>query len=133
MGARKQLEMQGAPVQLGQLQTSLTLTRTGHQSSDILAEASDVSAARHVYGLSSGAIANEGPSERRGFLPLLLLVVGLAVATTWFVAVPALDTQPRAERSCEVFVVGKGSTRCVAKPTAEALLAAQQRSGRAKR
>lgn len=92
-----------------------------------------MSAARHAYGLSSGAIANEGPSERRGFLPLLLLVVGLAVATTWFVAVPALDTQPRAERSCEVFVVGKGSTRCVAKPTAEALLAAQQRSGRAKR
>ena len=119
-------------VQPGELQTTPTFTRTRHQASAVRAEESSVSAARHAYGLSTGAVADEGPGERSGFLPLLLLVIGLAAATTWFVAVPALATQPRAERSCEVFVVGQGSTRCITRPTADSLLAASKRSGLAK-
>ena len=45
-------------------------------------------------------------------LPLLILVVGLAAATMWYVALPILEKEsPR--RSCEVIVLKSGLTRCV--------------------
>lgn len=68
-------------------------------------------------------------------LPLLVLVIGLAVATIWFVALPALDKPARAERSCEVFVLASGSTRCVpqGKPGSRAVNQKPKPSGRAKR
>jgi hypothetical protein len=76
-----------------------------------------VSAARHAYGVAGVAVANERPSVTAGnVLPLMILVIGLAVATIWFVALPALDKPPRAGRSCEVFVLESGSTRCVPNP-----------------
>jgi hypothetical protein len=49
-------------------------------------------------------------------LALLILVIGLAIATIWFVALPAFG-KPLAKRSCEVVVLESGSTKCVAAPT----------------
>jgi hypothetical protein len=46
-------------------------------------------------------------------LPLLVLVVGLAVATLWYVVRPALEAQPVAQRSCEVIIL-ENETKCVA-------------------
>lgn len=76
-----------------------------------------MSAARHAYG-PPGVVsaADETPRVASTVLPLLLLVLGLAAATIWFVALPALDKPQRAERSCEVFVLESGSTRCVPTP-----------------
>ena len=67
-------------------------------------------------------------------LPLLILVLGLAVAAVWFVALPAFDTQ-HTERSCEVVVLKSGSTACVRDPTrgSRAVRHKPNHSGRAKR
>ena len=56
-----------------------------------------------------------------GVLPLLILVIGLAVATVWYVALPAFDKAPP-ERSCEVIVLKAGTTRCVPRPTPESVV-----------
>jgi hypothetical protein len=80
-----------------------------------------VSAARPVYGVADVAAASARPNVASGVLPLLILVIGLAVATVWFVALPALDKPPRAARSCEVIVLERGSTKCVPKPTRRSL------------
>jgi hypothetical protein len=73
-----------------------------------------VSAARHAYGAQGVAVAEERTSVASGMLPLLILVIGLAAATVWFVALPALDKP--AEQSCEVVFLRSGTTRCVEKP-----------------
>ena len=57
-------------------------------------------------------------TERSNVLPLFILVIGLAAATAWFVALPLLDKPQRAERACEVFVLPSGTIKCV--PTAKA-------------
>jgi hypothetical protein len=64
----------------------------------------------------------------------MILVIGLAAATIWFVALPALDKPARAERSCEVFVLRSGSTRCVPKamPGSRAVPQKHKSSSRAK-
>jgi hypothetical protein len=41
------------------------------------------------------------------------MVLGLAVATIWFVALPMLNQPAQAKRTCEVFVLESGNTRCV--------------------
>lgn len=74
-----------------------------------------MSAARHAYGLPGGALAEESSRGPSGALPLLLLVVGLAAATIWFVALPAFD-KPPAERSCEVVFLESGAPQCLEKP-----------------
>ena len=66
-------------------------------------------------------------------LPLLILVIGLAAATIWFVALPALDKAPSVERACEVFVLKSGSTRCVHKPMPGSKAAHQKTASRPKR
>jgi len=48
--------------------------------------------------------------------PLMILVIGLAAAATWFVALPQLDKPATVQRSCEVIVLETGKTRCVANP-----------------
>jgi hypothetical protein len=77
-----------------------------------------------VYGLpSTDADAEQDDAPRRGALPvpLLLLVVGLAVAAIWFVARPALDESPPAAPPCEKVVVSEtGVGRCADKPLAGA-------------
>ena len=68
-----------------------------------------MSAARPGYGVPEVAVSSErAPS---GALPLLMLFLGLAAATVWFVALPAFD-EPRAKRSCEVYVLKSGSPTC---------------------
>lgn len=62
-------------------------------------------------------------SDERGttgspFVPLLIMVLGLAVASIWFVALPMLNQPVHAQRSCEVIVFESGKTRCVADPRA---------------
>jgi hypothetical protein len=59
-------------------------------------------------------LAIDGAStERSNVLPLLALVIGLAAATVWFVALPLLDRPPQAERACEVYVLPSGTVKCV--------------------
>ena len=67
-------------------------------------------------------------------LPLMVLFIGLAVATMWFVALPALDKTPRAERSCDVVFLKSGAPACVAQPTPASRAVPQEpkRSSRAK-
>lgn len=80
------------------------------------ADAHDVSAAPDAYGLADPAAANERSGVASGALPLLFCVLALAAATIWFVARPALDRPPRAQRTCEVFVL-KSVTKCVPTPS----------------
>ena len=58
-----------------------------------------------AYGLPEDILASaDSSSSGRGVgsvVALLVLVLGLAAATVWFVALPALDRAP-AGRSCEV-------------------------------
>lgn len=86
-----------------------------------------MSAARPVYGVADVSAASERSSLDTGVLPLLALVLALAAATVWFVALPALEgPPPRADRSCEVIVLEPGSTKCVPKRTAGSLLGARK-------
>jgi len=73
--------------------------------------------ARPVYGLPEGSVPNEHARGPSPVLPLLLLLVVLAAATVWFVALPAVAKPVRAERSCEVIVLRTGTTKCVQNPT----------------
>ena len=87
-------------------------------------------AARHVHGGTTVAESRSGaPSP---LLPLLVLVVGLATATVWFVGLPALE-KPAPGRSCEVFVLRSGATKCVPKPGARAGAKKPKPAGGAKR
>ena len=110
------------------------VTHTGHQSHPRPAEASEVRAARHAYELSGIGVAHESPRPPSNVFPLLVLVIGLAVATIWFVGLPALDRPARVQRACEVFVLESGSTRCVptSTPRSRAVPHEAVRSRRAK-
>lgn len=73
-----------------------------------------MSAARHAYGLPGVAVSDErASSPASAVVPLLILVIVLAAATTWLVAVPLLDRSSQAARSCEVYVLRSGATKCV--------------------
>jgi hypothetical protein len=74
-----------------------------------------VSAARHAQGRPAPA-ADEVRATRSPAVPLLIMVLGLAIATIWFVALPMLDEPVHAKRTCEVIVLESGSTRCVTNP-----------------
>jgi hypothetical protein len=80
------------------------------------ADALHVSAAPDTYGLADPAAADERSGPPSGALPLLICVLVLAAATIWFVARPVLDRAPRAQRTCEVFVV-KSGTKCIPTPS----------------
>lgn len=84
-----------------------------------------------AYGLPE-AVANEQPCSRSGVLALLLLVIALAVATVWYVALPAFS-KPLAKHSCEVVVLKSGSTRCVPAPMHGSRAVLHKTSGSAKR
>ncbi len=76
---------------------------------------------RPVYGVPGEDAGDQQEAGARRALPvpLLLLFVGLAVATIWFVARPALDESPPAAPPCEKVVVSEsGSARCGDRPTA---------------
>ena len=68
-------------------------------------------------GVSGVAVADEGPSPNRGVLPLLIVFIGLAVATVWFVVLPTLDKPRPPAGPCGTFIVSKsGSARCIDVP-----------------
>lgn len=75
-----------------------------------------MSAVEPIYGVREPSSGHEpSRSFAREVLPLLLLFVGLAIATMWFVALPALEPAP-ADASCKRVIVKSGSGRCVAEP-----------------
>ena len=67
----------------------------------------------------AAAVGDDRPSWVGTVLPLLMLVIGLAAATVWFVALPALEPSP-ARRTCEVIVLESGTTKCVEDATRSA-------------
>jgi len=71
------------------------------------------------YGLPEDALedlqADDPGRARSGMFVLFFLVIGLTIATLWYVALPALQHKPTAERGCEVIVLGSGPT-CVKDP-----------------
>lgn len=66
-----------------------------------------------AYGLPDALVESARPKAPSPIIPLFLLVVGLAVATVWYVALPAFATSARVERTCEVYVLKSGATKCV--------------------
>jgi hypothetical protein len=80
-----------------------------------------MSAARQaVLGASGGAVARRPEHGPSPVIPLLIMVLGLAIATIWFVALPALETPPPG-RTCEVVFRKDGTTKCVEKPSRTAM------------
>ena len=73
---------------------------------------------RPVYGLPGEDAGDEQEDVARRVLPvpLLILVVGLAVAAIWFVARPALDESPPAAPPCEKVVVSGVRLRAMCRP-----------------
>ena len=70
-----------------------------------------------AYGLPEDAMS-DGPADDHGsgrasMYLLFALVIALAVATLLYVARPALEQKPAAERSCEVIILASGSPSCV--------------------
>jgi hypothetical protein len=70
-----------------------------------------------AYGLPEDAMSDghvdDNGATRSGMYLLFALVIALAVATLWYVALPALDQKPDAARSCEVVILPSGSPSCV--------------------
>ena len=62
-----------------------------------------------VYGSDSSSARRSEPSP---VVPLMILVLGLAVATMWFVVLPTLE-QPAPGRTCEVVFLKNGTTNCI--------------------
>jgi hypothetical protein len=86
-----------------------------HQADRGLAEASNVPAAKPLYGVLNVSVRNQrSDAEGRTVIALVFLVTGLAAATIWFVALPLFDTPHRAPQDCEAFVLTKsGVTKCI--------------------
>jgi hypothetical protein len=84
-----------------------------------------------AYGIPESVTTREDSSGAGGVLPLLILVVALAAAAVWFVALPAFEKAP-AGRSCEVVVLKSGSPACVPEPARSAGKVAHKPSGHQK-
>jgi len=87
-----------------------------------------------AYGLPEDAMS-DGPADdhgagRTGMYLLFALVIALAVATLWYVARPALEQKPAAERSCEVIILASGSPSCVDPQSRAAHAAAAKHSAK---
>ena len=81
-----------------------------------------------AYGLPEGAVGSDGVDASPVF-PLLLVVIALAAAAIWFVWRPLVDKSANTRRSCEVYVMPSGTTKCVPYWTPGSA-AARQESGR---
>ena len=70
-----------------------------------------------VLGMSETvfAPARERKRDPSPVVPLMILVLGLAVATMWLVVLPTLE-QPPPGRTCEVVFLTNGSTSCIELP-----------------
>ena len=65
-----------------------------------------------AYGLPEVAVGSERFDGTSPVLPLLIIVIGLAAATIWFVWLPLIH-EPANAPSCEVYVMPSGTTKCV--------------------
>ena len=85
-----------------------------------------------AYGLPEDAMsdghAHDKGATRSGMYLLFVLVIALAVATLWYVALPALEEKPAAQRSCEVVILPSGSPSCVDPDARAAKAAASKRT-----
>ena len=71
-----------------------------------------MSATEPHYGLPTVAHVDARP-HRGNLVPVLVLFIGLALATIWFVGRPALATPAPASRACERVVVHEsGAATC---------------------
>ena len=88
-----------------------------------------MSGVEHVraYGLPEVAVGRDGV-DASPVVPLLLVVIALAAATIWFVWLPLVDKSANTRRSCEVYVLPAGSTKCVPYWTPESAAAKQESS-----
>ena len=71
----------------------------------------------------------EESRELSPFLPLMLLVIGLAIATVWFVVLPTFDKSAPG-RTCEVVVLPNEAPRCIEPPGMRAEGPRSKRSSR---
>jgi len=73
-----------------------------------------MSATEPHYGLPIAVSDVSAQPRRSNLFPLLVLFVGLAVATIWFVGRPAFATPSPETRSCDRVVVHEsGAATCV--------------------
>ena len=70
-----------------------------------------VSAAGHGYELDSAAVARDG--RRAGLPPIVNIVLAIAAATIWLVALPAALDKPTPNRPCEAAILVDGKVKCV--------------------
>jgi hypothetical protein len=70
----------------------------------------------HSMSKTVFAPAREQAREPSPVVPLMILVLGLAVATMWFVVLPTLEKPPPSGRTCEVVFLTNGNTRCIEPP-----------------
>ena len=70
-----------------------------------------MSAAGHGYELDSGAVARD--SRGASLPPIVNIVLAIAAATIWLVAVPAALDKPVHDPPCESAILVDGEVRCV--------------------
>ena len=70
-----------------------------------------VSAAGHGYELDSGAVVRD--SRSASLPPIVNIVLAIAAATIWLVALPAALDKPAPDRACEAAILVDGEVECV--------------------
>ena len=76
-----------------------------------------MSAAGQGYGLQSLAASDDSQRASSPALPLLILVIGLAAAAIWFVALPAFSKPvAHVKPACDVLVLESGTAVCKPPP-----------------
>ncbi len=94
------------------------MPRSGQEPARHTVDGSKVTATGPELGVSGVAVADAEPGPNRGVLPLLIVFIGLSVATVWFVVLPTLDKPRPSAGPCSTFIVSRsGSARCVDVPT----------------
>jgi len=70
-----------------------------------------VSAARHAHELEPGAFADKDPGEPNP-LAILNIMLAVAAATIWLVALPAARDEPASQSSCDAIVLVNDDITC---------------------
>ena len=70
-----------------------------------------VSAARHAHELEPGAFADKDPGEPNP-LAIVNVMLAVAAATIWLVALPAARDEPASHSSCEAIVLVNDQVTC---------------------
>ena len=70
-----------------------------------------MSAARHAHELEPGAFADKDPGEPNP-LAIVNIMLAVAAATIWLVALPAARDEPASHSSCEAIVLVNDQVTC---------------------